>query len=115
MSTAIDWNALLNNVESQVLTLAERILQDYIKQARSDAKDFLNGSKDFIVTAGEQLATGEIDQELFESELRGRLDDAEFLALEEAGLAQVRLDEFTEGVIKIITGAVLTVAKSMLP
>jgi hypothetical protein len=110
----IDWTAIEKDVLAQVITLAEEIIQPYIKQAQSDSQDFLTKSKDFIITAAKQLATGEIDQELFQSELRGRLDDAEFLALEQAGLAQVRFDMFIDGLVKILTAAV-TAAIKVIP
>jgi hypothetical protein len=110
----IDWQALEKDVLAQVVALAEQIGKEWVTQARSDAMDFLNTSKDFLMTTAQQLASGEIDTELFKSELRGRVDDAEFLALEEAGLAQVRFDEFVNGLVKILTSAVTTAAKSLI-
>lgn len=111
---AIDWNALEKDVEAQVIALAEAMFKGWAKQAASDAKDFLLKSKDFLATAAKQLASGEIDQELFKSELRGRLDDAEFLALEEVGLTQVRLDMFKNGMIDILTSVVTGAIKAAL-
>ncbi len=110
----INWNAILKDVEKQVAALAEKILKDYEKEAILDAKNFLENSKSSLVRWVSKLQKGEIDQDEFKSLVRGQLDVAELHAMKRAGLAEVKLDEFKNGVIQILISVALSMGGGMI-
>jgi len=110
----IDWNAIVKDVEAQVLALAEEILKEYAREAKLDVVNFLENSKQRLIKWGTMTATGELDKDEFQSLVRGQLDLAELHALKQTGLAQVRLDMFKNGVVKIVTSVVMIAAKGMV-
>lgn len=98
---------IFKSIEDQTKTLAERLFKQYTNQALSDAKDFLQKSKADLQRWVEELARGEIDQDEFRSLVQGQIDLAEMRALKQAGLAQVQIDTFVNGVVDIIVNAAL--------
>ena len=110
----IDWNAIVKDVEAQVIALAEEILKGYVGQAKLDAANFLQNSKVSLQKWATMLATGMIDKDEFQSLVKGQLDVAELHALKQAGLAKIRIDQFVSGVVRILTSVVMSAAKSLL-
>ena len=110
----IDWNQIVKDVEAQVLALAEEIFEQYAKEATADAKTFLVSSKDKLERWSRLLVNGELDKDEYQSLVKGQLDVAELHALKQAGLAQVRIDMFISGVIKILTSVVLSAARGVM-
>jgi hypothetical protein len=103
--TNIDIGPILKSVEDQSKALAEKLFKQYTHQAVSDARDFLEKSKEDLKGWVEELARGDIDKDEFESLVKGQADVAEMHALKQAGLAAVQIDTFTNGILDIIVSA----------
>jgi len=110
----IDWNQIVKDVEAQVLALAEKIFEEYSKEASLDAKNFLENSADKLKRWTTMVASAIIDKEEFQSLVKGQLDVAEFHALKQTGLVQVRIDMFKNGLVTIVTTAVLGAIKGIM-
>ena|SRR5437867_4223141 len=103
----IDLRTIFKSIEDQTKALAEKLFKQYTQQAVSDAKDFLQKSRDDLKRWIEELARGEISKDEFGSLVKGQLDVAEMRALKQAGLAQVKIDTFTDGLLDIVVNAAL--------
>lgn len=101
----IDIGAILKDVENQTKALAQKQIKDYSQQAVGDVKDLLERSKDDLKLWTEELARGEMDKGEFQSLVRGQVDVAEMRALKQAGLAEVQIESFVNGVIDIVVNA----------
>jgi hypothetical protein len=98
---------ILKSIEEQTRSLAEKLLRQYLQEALTDVRDFLGKSKADLERSAQELARREIDKDEFKSLVQGQLDVAEMRALKQAGLAQVRIDIFTSGVLDIVVSAAL--------
>jgi hypothetical protein len=83
----------------------------FTKQAIADGKAFLNEARDDLERWVGELERKEIDKSDFESLVRGQKDLAEMQALKQAGLAQVSIDTFTNGVLDIVINAAFAAIK----
>ncbi len=99
--------AILKSIEEQSKTLAELLIRQFTKQAVADTKDFLEKSRDDIERWAGELAREEIDEDDLASLMRGEKDLAEMRGLKQAGLAQVSIDTFTNGVLEIAINAIM--------
>ncbi|HYR21557.1 MAG TPA: hypothetical protein VEP30_01355 [Chthoniobacterales bacterium] len=107
----IDINGLLKNVEDQTKALAQKQFKQYTQQAVGDVKDLLEKSKADLKRWVEELARGEMDKDEFESLVKGQLDVAEMRALKQAGLAEVQIESFVNGVVDIVVNAAFSAIK----
>ena len=96
---------VLKSIEEQSKSLAEKLFKQYAQQAFTDIRDFLRNSKADLERWIQELARGQIDRDEFKSAVQGQLDVAEMRVLKQAGLAQVRIDIFTSGVLDIVVSA----------
>ena len=104
---AIDTGKIVEDVVTKTKALAEEKFKQYTKQAVADVKGTLEKGEADLKRWTEQLATNKIDNEEFKSLVRGKLDVAEMRALKQAGLAEVQIQSFVNGVIDIVVEAAL--------
>jgi hypothetical protein len=102
---AININDILKSVEDQTKALAQQQFKQYTQQALGDVKSSLQDAKEDLKRWIEELARGEIDKDEFESLVQGQIDVAKMQALKQAGLAQVQIERFVNGVIDIVVNA----------
>ena len=101
----IDIGNIFRSVEDQSKALAEKLFKQYTHRAVSDVRDFLEKSKENLERWIEELVRGDLDQDEFQSLVKGQADVAEMRALKQAGLAMVQIDTFTNGVLDIVVSA----------
>jgi hypothetical protein len=75
------------------------------RQATADAKDFIEQSETDLQRWTALVANHSLSVQEFEFLLAAKKDVAELAALKEAGLAQIQLDRFINGVIGAIINA----------
>jgi hypothetical protein len=106
-----DIDQLIQNLESGVANLAKSTLQDYEAQAKSDGENAINNLKtnleQWTVEAENDELTAEDLTYLLKEE--GSLD--EMTALKQAGLADVRIEEFKNNLVGMITNSVFSLVK----
>jgi hypothetical protein len=96
---------VLKSIEEQSKSLAEKLFKQYTQQAFTDIRDFLRKSKADLERWIQELDCGQIGKDEFKSVVQGQLDFAEMRALKQAGLARVRIDIFTSGVLDIVVSS----------
>lgn len=102
---AININDILRSVEDQTKALAQQQFKQYTQQALGDVKSSLQDAKEDLKRWIEELARGDIDKDEFESLVQGQIDVAKMQALKQAGLAEVQIESFVNGVIDIVVNA----------
>jgi hypothetical protein len=96
-------------VRSGVASLAAKTLGGFISEAESDAESFLRSALVDVQKWMIQLAAGELDEDDFVDLLAGEKDLAQLQLLKARGVAQIKLDEFTNGLVELVTNSVLSV------
>jgi hypothetical protein len=104
----MDFNAILKSIEGQTKALAQKELKGFADQALSDVKDFAQRSKADLELWTQAALQQKIPKDEYTSLVKGQLDLAEMRALKQAGLAQVRIDTFTNGFLEILSSAVMS-------
>jgi hypothetical protein len=92
-------------LESELKDLIQKSWKAVSGQATSDAEDFVKDSGADLQRWTAALANHTLTEQDFEFLLAAKKDVAELAALKEAGLAQVQLDRFLNGVIGAIINA----------
>lgn len=98
---------ILQHIAKQAEALAKKLFQQYAQQAVHDVKDYLEAAKSDLKRWKDELARGQIDKDEFRSLVRGQIDVREMRALKQAGLGQVQIDRFTDGLFDIVVSAVI--------
>ena len=102
---AIDINGILKSVEDQTKALAQQQFKQYTQQALADVKSSLADAKADLERWVEELARGDLDKDEFASLVQGQLDVGKMQALKQAGLGEVQIESFVNGVIDIVVNA----------
>ena len=98
---------ILQHIAKQAEALAKKLFQQYAQQAVHDVKDYLEAAKSDLKRWKDELARHQIDKDEFRSLVRGQIDVREMRALKQAGLGQVQIDRFTDGLFDIVVSAVI--------
>ncbi len=106
MKVEIDWSL----IEQQVAELAIKIFKGYGEESLQELKIFREKTQDDLIGWLVDLSKGDITQKNFDNLVLGQRDLAEMQLLKRAGLLQVKIDEFTDGVLQIV----IEVAKSSI-
>lgn len=117
MATAIpDMTQLLSDVETQIAALAQSTVSNFKTQAIADGNTLVNQVKDDVSRWTFLLASGQLKINEFEFLVSSQKDMVKMLGLEQAGLAQVRILHFSEGVLNIVIDVALrTVVGNAIP
>lgn len=97
-----DFDTFLNTVKAGIPALARELGQQYLETALQDANDFLASQQEDLERRTAKLATGELTQDDFEYFVKAKAELAQMALLTQAGLAQVQIDRFVNGVINLI-------------
>jgi hypothetical protein len=92
----------LKELKTEVKDLVEKGWKDLIGQASGDVDEFLKQSEADLRRWTQLLANGSLKLQDFEFLLAAKKDVASLTALKRAGLAQVQLDRFLNGVVGAI-------------
>lgn len=110
MST-INFDQFFQNIETNVASLAKSSLHEYADEAKADGQTIVNGMKEELQQWTVELEEGALTIDDLNFLLKEEAALAEMVSLKEAGLAEVRIDEFKVGITNVITGAVAGLIK----
>jgi|GEM_PF-599098 len=110
MST-INFDQLIQNLESGVQSLAKSSFTEYEQAAKTDGANAIDGMKNNLQVWSQAVANGSLSFEDLGFLLKEEEALTEMTALKEAGLAEVRIDEFKLGVVNIITAGIASAIK----
>jgi len=98
----IDITATLNTIKTGIISLGTTQLKAYLPQVQADAQSIADAIKGNIENWTSQLASGEITTDDLKFLIAGSKEYLEIAALTQAGIAQIQLDQFKQGVINLI-------------
>lgn len=99
----------INEVKKEAKILAVKLIHDYQEMAVKESLVFLNRTRSDLERWLKLMITGDLTREEFEWLVAGKKDLLDLYALEEAGLAKVRVDRFRNGLLKIIVDKAVAV------
>jgi len=102
-----NFNDFLITLKDDLLDFAQENLEEYKDELVKDGTMFFEKTKSDVERWTDGLASGALSPADFEFLLKGKKDLAEMEALKQAGLAQVKLDKITNGIIDVITGSAI--------
>jgi hypothetical protein len=108
---AYNFDTVFNTLKSGITTLAETDLKNYVSSAEQDGQAILDQLKTDLETWAEQAAGGTLSGADFQDLLLGQKDELEMVALKDAGLADIAVDQFKADVLNII----LTTINALIP
>ncbi len=110
MST-INIDQLIQALESGVDSLAKSTLNDYLSQAKTDGENAIDDMKGNLQKWTLELESGVLtaDDLAFLLKEQSALD--EMTTLKQAGLAEVRVDQFKSDLINMITNTIFSFIK----
>lgn len=106
-----DIKLLFKTISDDVLSLAQSSTKEYLKQAKKDGQNLIDSTKQNVITWADLVAEGKLSTEDFEWLMFRQKDLVVMSALKEAGLAQIRIEAFKQGVIGIIIDNVFHLLK----
>lgn len=106
-----DFKHVVDLLKSNIANLAEATVKNYIKQATEDGHKFIDSSKEKLERWAIQLAKGDLKPDEFEWLVDSQKDLLTMTALKQAGLAQVRVDQFKAAVLNLVVDTVFSALK----
>jgi|SRR5436853_5997071 len=107
----IDIQAILKDLEGQIVDFAKKNVKEFATKAASDGKQLLATIKDDLGRWTQLLVSGQITDLEFKLLLKGQKDLIKMNALTEAGLTLVKIDEFKDGLINLIVSVITSAIK----
>lgn len=104
---AINFKTVLATLKQGIADLAGSTLKQYIAAATADGQAILNELSDDLKTWTKQLASGAISKDDFSDLVLGQADEIKMIALKQAGLAEVAVDQFKSGVFNLIINTIV--------
>jgi hypothetical protein len=104
-----DFARFLEELTAQLAELAEQQWTAYRDAAISDGTAFVDKIKADLERWSQLLASGALTKDDFAWLVQGKKDLAELEALEQAGLALERLDQFRTALIKLVIDTAFSV------
>ena len=100
-----DFDSFLKEVKAGIKDIAKTEASDFVKEATSDGKDFLDSIKADLKKWTKQMVDGKLSVDDFEFLLKGKEDLAKMEALKQAGLAAIRVDRVKVAIFDLIVSA----------
>ncbi|MBS1756581.1 MAG: hypothetical protein JSU03_04835 [Bacteroidetes bacterium] len=111
MATSINFPDILTEIKNGIVDLAKSTVSNYLKEAKKDAQSLLTEMKDDLERWTNLLAQGLLTTEDFEWLVNSEKDTVKMAALEQAGLAAIRIDQFKSSLLNLIVDTVFKAIK----
>jgi hypothetical protein len=111
MAIQIDFADIFKQLKSGVGALAKSTVSTYLNDAKTDGQNLLAEMKDDLERWTKLLISGDLTTSDFEWLVNSEKDSFKMAALEEAGLALIRIDQFRNSVLNMIVDTVFKMVK----
>lgn len=111
MSAIINTDPLMQALESGVDSLAKSTLEDYLNQAKTDGENAISGIKSNLQKWTLEFESGALTTGDLAFLLKEQAALDEMTALKQAGLAEVKIDQFKADLINMITNTIFSFVK----
>ena len=102
-----NFNDFVDTLKNDLIDFAKENLEEYKDELIKDGSQFFEKTKTDLERWTKGLNSGVLNQDDFEFLLRAKKDLAEMEALKLTGLAQIKIDKITDGVIDVIVGSAI--------
>lgn len=109
--SAINFDQLFSELKTGMETIARDSLKDYETEAKQDGQQALQNIKLNLQQWTKELETGSITREDLGYLLEEEEDLGKMIALKQAGLAQVHIDQFRNSIINMIVSTITGLIK----
>jgi hypothetical protein len=104
----INFETVFNTLKAGVVSLAQTTIKDYVNEAKADGLALLDQLKGDLATWTQLLASGQLSQADFTDLVEGEANLLEMNALEQAGIAEIDLDNFKTSLLSLIETTILS-------
>ncbi len=101
-----DFETLFKSIQTEVISLAKKSLEDSLKEAKADGMDVLDGLKVNIRKWSLQVANKDMTIDDLKFLMETQKEEMEMVALKEAGLKEIELDRFKNGIVGIVVNKI---------
>src|ERR1700712_4876840 len=109
--TTINFDQLFQDLKTGAVTLAKTSLDNYVEQAKADGEAALDAMKANLSHWTQEVENGAMTVDDLEFLLQEEAALDEMTALKQAGLAEVRIDQFKNALINLVLGTVTGLIK----
>ena len=106
-----NFEEIFTQLKSDIINLAQTTIKNYVNEAKTDGQNILDKMKEKLARWTTQLANGELKTDEFEWLVDSQKDLLVMSALKDAGLAEIRADQFKAGVLNIIVDTIFHLLK----
>jgi hypothetical protein len=99
----VDFSNVLNTLKQGIVNIAGNELRDYVAQATQDGQGILNALNTQLQGWVTAAASGTISASDLEYLILAQKDQLEMVALKQAGIAAIAVDQFKADVFDLIT------------
>lgn len=107
----INFNQLFEDLKTGAESVAKNSLQGYVDEAKKDGQEALSSMKVNLQRWAEEVETGVLTREDVTFLIQEETALAKMNALKQAGLAEVQIDKFKNGLINMILGTLTSLVK----
>ena len=111
MAVQINFPDLFNQLKEGVTVLAKATVSNYINDAKADGQNLLTEMKNDLERWTKLLIKGDLSTKDFEWLVNCEKDSFKMAALEQSGLAMIRIDQFKSSVLNLIVDTVFKAIK----
>ncbi len=105
---ALKFGELFTQLKNNILALAKASYKSYAKEAEEDAKNLLESMKEKLERWTGLLAEKKLTPDDFELLITAQKDLIEMAALQRAGLATIKAEQFRDSLVNLITDTVFS-------
>ena len=107
----INFDQIYEDLKSGIADLAEQSLQDYIAEAKIAGQAALDDMKQNLQHWAQEVENGGLTKHDLEFLLQEEASFEELSALKQAGVTEIRIDEFRNAIINTILGTLTNLIK----
>jgi hypothetical protein len=107
----INFDQIYEDLKSGVVDVAKQSLQDYITEAKAAGQAALDGMKANLQHWAQEVENGSLTKDDLEFLLQEEAAFEELSTLQQAGLTEIRVDEFKNAIINTILNTLLGLIK----
>ena len=111
MAIQINFSDIFDQLKAGVVGLAKTTASHYLADAKKDGQNLLIEMKDDLERWTKMLINGDLTTKDFEWLVNSERDSIRMAALEQAGLAMIRIDQFKNSVLNLIVDTVFKAIK----
>ena len=108
----VDFNAIFQQLLNGAVGLAKSTVSNYVNQAKTDGQHMLMAMKEKLERWTGLLVSKQLTTEDFEWLVNSQKDLVEMAALQQAGLAAIRIDQFKASLMNLIVDTVFSMVKA---